>query len=115
MARSSHTSGTSAQQSAVAEMGDRLATIDTGRKLGAVPALFLGGGGVGSPCNTVWPGPIFVPSGVLILIHLAIWPQQTWAKNWGGAVHVPHGGGAGSASNTMLAGPRPNFVKKLGS
>jgi len=36
--------------SAVAEMGDRLATIDTVRKLGAVP---LCGGGAGSPSNTV--------------------------------------------------------------
>ena len=29
--------------SAVAEMGDRLATIDMGRKLGAAPFFFLGG------------------------------------------------------------------------
>jgi len=58
-------------------MGDRLATIDMGRKLrGCAPAE--------SPCNTVWPGPgfTFVPSG--ILIHLTVWPQQTWAENWGG-------------------------------
>jgi len=34
--------------SAVAEMGDRLATIDMCRKLGAVPLL----GGAGSPCNS---------------------------------------------------------------
>ena len=27
------------------------------------------------------PRPISLPSG--ILIHPAIWPQQTWAKNWG--------------------------------
>jgi len=33
--------------------------------------------------NTAWPGlrPTSIPSG--ILIHRAIWPQQTWAKNWG--------------------------------
>ena len=32
--------------SAVAEMGDRLAKIDTGRKIGAaLPPFFLGGGG----------------------------------------------------------------------
>ena len=32
------------------------------------------------PMNTMWPGsrPTFVPSG--ILIHPAIWPQQTWPK-----------------------------------
>jgi len=64
-------------------MGDRLATIDMYLKLGAAP-LF---GGAGSPCNTMWPGPMptFVPSG--ILIHPAVWPQQTWAGNWGA---VPH-------------------------
>jgi len=40
-------------------------------------------GGAGSPCNTICPGPrpIFVPSG--ILSHPAVWPQQTWAENWG--------------------------------
>jgi len=33
--------------------------------------------------NTMWPGtrPTSLPSG--ILIHPAIWPQQTWAENWG--------------------------------
>ena len=36
---------------AVAETGDRLARIDIGRKLGAVP--FFEGGGAGSPCNTM--------------------------------------------------------------
>ena len=34
--------------SVVAEMGERMATID-----GAVPLL----GGAGSPSNTMWPGP----------------------------------------------------------
>jgi len=43
--------------SAAAEMGDRLATIDMGQKLGAVPLL----GGTGSPCNTTWPGPRPIP------------------------------------------------------
>ena len=59
--------------SAVAETGDRLATIDMGRKLGAVPPFSRGV--AGSPCNTMWSGPrpTFVPSGVLI--HLAVWPQ----------------------------------------
>jgi len=38
---------------AVAEMGDRLATIDMGRKLGAVPPF---GGGAGFPSSTMWPG-----------------------------------------------------------
>jgi len=41
----------------------RLATIDMGQKLGAVP--LLGGTGAGSPSSTVWPEPrpTFIPSG----------------------------------------------------
>ena len=37
----------------------------------------------GSASKTVLPGtmPTIVPSG--ILIHPAVWPQQTWAENWG--------------------------------
>ena len=37
----------------------------------------FGGGGAGSPSNTVWPGPR--PTSVLscILIYPAVWPQQT--------------------------------------
>jgi len=55
-------------------MGDRLATIDMSRKLGAVPLL---GGGAWCPCNTLrpWPRPTFVA---------AVWQQQTWAEIWGG-------------------------------
>jgi len=55
---------------AVAEMDDRLATVDMGRKLG-VCAPFLGG--AGSPFCTMRPGPrpTSMPSG--ILIHLAVW------------------------------------------
>ena len=67
----------------------RLATIDMGRKLGAVPLL----GGAGSPCRlkaqlndssnhqitytSMWPWlrPTCMPSG--ILFHPAIWPQYT--------------------------------------
>ena len=50
------------------------------KKEGLCPLL---GGGAGSPSNTTWSGPrpTSVPSG--ILIHPAIWPQQTWAENWG--------------------------------
>ena len=62
----------SSKSSAVAEMGVRLATIDMGRKLGAV-LLFLGGG-TGHPSNNiVWAEAYLLPSG--ILIHLAVWPQ----------------------------------------
>jgi len=59
----------------------RLATIDIGRKLGgAVPFLM---GGAESPSNTksLRPRPTNIPSG--ILIHPAVWPQRTWAENWG--------------------------------
>jgi len=41
--------------SAVAEMGDRLATIDMGRKEGAAVPL---SGGSWAPSNTMWPGPV---------------------------------------------------------
>jgi len=52
----------------------RLVTTDNGRKLAAVP---FGGGGAGSPSNTVWPGsrPTSVPS--FILIPPTVWSQYT--------------------------------------
>jgi len=55
----------------------------------------------------MWPAPrpTFVPSG--ILIHRAVWPQQTWAENWG---LCPFLGGAGSRSGTMWPGPRPTSI-----
>ena len=92
--------------SAVAEMGDRLATIDMGRKLGGLCPF----GGAGSTFNTMWPGPrpTFVPSG--ILIHPAVWPQQTWAENWGGLCPFWRELGPQSPSNTTLPGPRPTCV-----
>jgi len=63
--------------SAAAEMGDHLATIDMGQKLGGL-CPFCGKGELGTqyPCNTMWPGltPISAPTG--ILIHRAVWAQQ---------------------------------------
>jgi len=61
-------------------MGDHLATIDMGPKLGGGVPL---PGVAGSPSNTMSPEPrsTSVPSG--ILIHPAVWRQQTWAENWG--------------------------------
>jgi len=55
-------------------MGDRLATIDMGRKVGGCSAPFYGG--TGSPSNTIRPGPrpTSVPS--FILIHPTTWPQS---------------------------------------
>jgi len=68
------------KSSAVAEMGDRLATIYVGRKVGAAVPLSVGSppvGGAVSPSNTMWPGPrpTSVPSD--ILIHPTVWPQYT--------------------------------------
>jgi len=58
-----------------------LATTDMGRKFrwGCASS----GCGAESTSNTMLPGPrtTIVPSG--ILIHPAVWPQQTWAENWG--------------------------------
>jgi len=64
--------------SAVAEMGDRLAITDIGRKEGAAvfyrvekkgAAVPLSGGGAGSSSNTVWPGPRSTSVATAILIH----------------------------------------------
>ena len=66
------------KSSAVAEMGDRLATTDMGRKVGVLCPFPLGELG---PHNTMSPGPkpTSVPSG--ILIHPAVWPQYTSVTN----------------------------------
>ena len=83
--------------SAVDETDDRLATTDIGQKLGAV----LWGGGAGSPSNTLWPGPRSTSPPSDTLIHIAVWPQQTWAKNWG--LCPFGGGGAGCPSNNVAS------------
>jgi len=91
--------GLSPYQVASWPASSHLATITMDRKVGAAVPLF---GGAGSPSNNVvWAESIFVPSG--ILIHLAVWPQQTWAENW---ELCPFWGGAGSPSNTR-PGPSP--------
>jgi len=66
-----------------------------GQKFGGSVCPFRGSG---SASNTMWPGPrpSSVPSS--ILIHPAVWLQQTWAENWGA---VPLFVGAGFPSNTM--------------
>jgi len=63
------------KSSADGEMGNRLATVDMGRKVGELMCPFLGA--AWSPYNTMRPGPrpTLVPSG--ILIHSAVWPQYT--------------------------------------
>jgi len=85
------------KNSADAEMGDRLATVDIGLKVGVL-CPFLWGGEAGFSCDTMSPGPrpTFVSSG--ILIHPAVWPQQTWAKYW---ELCPFLGRAGSPSNNV--------------
>jgi len=69
------------KSSAVAEMGDHGHYRHRPKRKGGCYAPFTRG--AGSPANTMWPGPrsTSIPSGVFI--HPAIWPQQTWAKNWG--------------------------------
>jgi len=75
----------------------RLATIDMGWKLGAVPLL----GGAEFLSNTTSPGPrpTSIPSG--ILIHPAVWPQRIWAEN--GGLCPFRGGGAGSPNSVAWA------------
>ena len=73
---------------------------------GALPPFW--GRGAGSPSNTMSLGsrPTSIPSGVLI--HPAVWPQLTWAKNWG--LCPFGGGGVESPCNTMWPRPRPTSV-----
>jgi len=87
-------------------MGDRLATIHVGRKVGACCAHFRWG--AGSPSNTMSPGPrpTSVPSG--ILIHSAVWPEQTWTENWG--LCPLWGGRASLTSNTTWPGRTPTSI-----
>ena len=75
---------------------------------GGVPIF---GGGAGCPSNTMlpWLRSTSLVSG--ILIHPAVYPQQTWAKNWGGEGCAPFGVRAGSPSNTMWHGLRPTHAK----
>jgi len=48
-------------------------------------------GRAGAPSNTMSPAlrPTSVPSG--IMIHQAVWPQQTWAEKWGTALPLSVG------------------------
>ena len=72
------------------------------------------------------PRPTIVPRD--ILIHPAVWPQQTWAENWrlcllfgrGAGTHLvqcglsrdlpPYQVGAGSPCNTVSLWSRPTFL-----
>ena len=73
-----------------------MATIDMGRKLGqAVPLL---GGGAGSPCNTMWPGPqpTFVQVASRFIQPLG---HNRHGRNLGWLCTLASG--AGSASNSV--------------
>jgi len=93
--------------SAVAEMGDRLVTIDMSRKLGCPP--FFWGGELDPHLIQCRLGrDLRIPSG--ILMYPDVWPQQTWTENWGGGLCPFEEGETRSPSNTMWLGPRPTSV-----
>ena len=69
---------------------------------------FSGGSWVPIEHKVTWPRPTTIPSDILILIHRAVWTQQTLAKNW--RLCPFSRGGAGSPSNTMSPRLRPISV-----
>jgi len=94
------------KSSAVAEMGNRLATIDMGRK-GEAAVPLSGGGSLAPPNNVTW-AEIYLrtkwhldPSS-----HLA---TTDMGRKLGAAVHL-FLGGAGSPCNTMWPGPKATPV-----
>jgi len=66
-------------------IGDRLATMDIGRKLGDVSP-FGGAGGLGP--HNVALGEAYLRT-MWILIHPAVLPQQTWAEASSVSVNEP--------------------------
>ena len=99
------------KSSAVAEMGDRLATIDIRQNVrGGCCAPFRERGAAGSPSNTISPGPRSTSIASGILIHPAVWP---FGHNGHGpkiGACAPLLGGAGFPSNTMSLGLRPTSL-----
>ena len=78
----------------------RLGRIDMGRKVREGGCAPLGGGELGphlTQCHLGLGHGVAIPSG--ILIHPAVWPQQSLSKNWG--LCPFWGGGTGSPCNTM--------------
>jgi len=69
--------------------------------MGAPPPFW--GRGAGFAPNTKSPEPRLTSLSSGILLHAAIYPQQTWAENQGARPFF--GRGAGSPSNTMWPGP----------
>jgi len=73
-------------------MGDRLATIDMGQKLGAVPLM----GETGSPsypCNTMWPGR-GLPSYQLASLSIQPFRHNRHGPKIGGSASWSKGGAA---------------------
>jgi len=71
------------------------------RKLGAVSPFW---GELGS---RKWPGPTPTSTPSAILIHPAVWPQYTWAENWGLRPLFEEGRGP---CLTQSPGPRPTSI-----
>jgi len=61
-------------------MGDRGHNRHGSKRAGDCYAPFAE---AGTQHNTMWPGPRPTYMLSAILIHLAVLPQKTWAKNWG--------------------------------
>jgi len=90
--------------SVVAEMGDRLAAVDMGQKLGVV--LFWGGAGSASKAMSPGPRPPY---------QMASWSIQPFGHNRHGPKiggYAPLGG-AGSPSNTIWPMPRPTYIPRF--
>jgi len=93
------------KSSTVAEMGDRLATIDMGRKVGAAVLLFVGELGPHLTQCSLGRG--------LPLYQVASWSIQPFGHNRHGSKIggcASFGTGARSPSNTMWPGPRPPSI-----
>jgi len=88
------------KSSAVAEVGDRLATMHRPKSRGCCAPFRWQAAGFLSNTMLLGPKPISVPSG--IQIHPAVWPQWTWAETWGLLCYFPWG--AGSPSKHNIAG-----------
>jgi len=56
--------------------------------------------------NTMSPGPTSTSLSSGILIHPAVWPQQTWAEHWVG------GCARGGSPSNNVQGPRPTPIPR---
>ena len=95
--------------SPVAEMGNRLATVDMGRKLGGGGLCPFWEGELGSRL-TVWPRPRSTSLQSGILIRSAIWPQYMGRKVGDAAQPPLFCRGNMGPHLTVSPGPRPTSV-----